>query len=142
MYKIREYDVKDKEQIIELWLDVCVEEFHFQKWKNDMVKLNEDEYEKILVAIFDEKIIGTMAYKKNSNDIAELKRVYIHKDHRGKGIAKKMYMLISEIIKECKYKEILVETWEEFDSGIDFYYRNNFKLKLKDNKRYVFALNI
>ena len=50
--------------------------------------------------------------------------------------------MIIDIIKENKYKRILVETWENFQSGINFYYKNNFELKLKEDERHVFSLNL
>ncbi len=143
MYEIREYNVNDKEQVVKLWLDVCVEEHGYKDWKEGMEELEENEYEKILVAVCDEKIVGTMAYKKVNDEAVELKRVYLYPEHRGKGIAKKLYDSILDIIKtEEKYKEILAETWENFQSGINFYYKNNFELRLQEAERYVFALSI
>ena len=142
MYELREYDVKDKEQVIKLWLDICVTEHGFEEWKEGMGQLDENEYEKILVAVWDGQVVGTMAYKKIDDEEVELKRVYLYPEHRGKGIAKKLYNMIIDIIKENKYKRILVETWENFQSGINFYYKNNFELKLKENERHVFSLNL
>ncbi len=142
MYELREYDIKDREQLIKLWLDVCVEEHGFEEWREGMGMLDESEYEKILVAIANGQVIGSMAYKKIDEEIAELKRVYLYPEHRGKGIAKKLYEAILEIIKGKNYKKILAETNENFVSGIKFYYKNNFKLKSKDNETYVFSLDI
>lgn len=142
MYEIREYNERDKEEIIKLWIDVCVEEHGFEEWAEGMSELNENEYEKILVALFEGKVIGTMAYKKIDNNIAELKRVYIYSHHRGQGIAKKLYNMMLDIIKSKKYKKIIIETWESFKTGINFYYKNNFKLILKENERYVFSLDL
>ncbi len=142
MYEIREYNEKDKEQVIKLWIDVAVHEHGFEEWKESMAFLDEKEFEKILVAVFENEIVGTMAYKKIDNEIAELKRVYLHPHHRGQGIAKKLYSAILDIIKQSSYKQILVETWENFKSGRKFYEKNNFNLKLKENEKYVFILDL
>lgn len=142
MYEIREYNIKDKEQVVKLWLDVCVEEHGCKEWKDGIRELEEEEYEKILVAVYDDQVVGTMAYKRLNNETAELKRVYLYPEHRGKGIARKLYEAILDIIKTKKYNEILAETWENFQSGINFYYKNNFELKLKEAERYVFSLII
>lgn len=142
MYEIREYNIKDKEQVVKLWVDVCVEEHGYKEWQEGIEELEEEEYEKILVAVCDEQLVGTMAYKKIDDETVELKRVYLYPEHRGKGIAKKLYETMLDIIKTKKYNEILVETWENFQSGINFYYKNNFKLKLKEAERYVFSLSI
>ena len=142
MYELREYDIKDREQLIKLWLDVCVEEHGFEEWREGMEMLDESEYEKILVAIANGQVIGSMAYKRIDEEIAELKRVYLYPEHRGKGIAKKLYEKILEIIKGKNYKKILAETNENFVSGMKFYYKNNFELKSKDNETCVFSLDI
>ena len=83
-----------------------------------------------------------MAYKKFDDETAELKRVYLYKEYRGKGIAKQLYDMLLEIIKENNYKKLLVETWENFQSGKNFYVKNGFELILQDNKRYVYTLDI
>lgn len=142
MYEIREYNEKDKEQVIKLWVDVAVNEHNFEEWKEAMAYLNDKEFEKILVAIFEGKVIGTMAYKKIDNEIVELKRVYIYPNHRGQGIAKKLYNAILDIIKENKYKKILVETWEQFESGRKFYEKNNFVLQNIQGKVHNYILDL
>ncbi len=146
MYEIREYKKDDKEQVIKLWVDVAVEEYGYKDWEEEIKILDENEYEKILVALSEGKIIGSMAYKKAEKDIAELKRVYLYKEFRGMGIAKQLYNKVMDIIKQEGYKKIMVETWEKLPSGINFYIKNDFKLITKEDrgedKRYVFMLNI
>lgn len=142
MYEIREYNEKDKDQVIKLWVDVCVEEHGFYEWKKDLLSFHEADYEKILVAVFENKVIGTMAYKKINNEIAELKRVYIYPNYRGQGISKKLYNAILDIIKENKYKKILVETWEQFESGRKFYEKNNFILQNVQGKVHNYILDL
>lgn len=142
MYEIREYEKKDKEELIELWIKVSVEEYGYTEWAEEIKMLGVKEYEKILVAVDNGKIIGSMAYKKTNKEVAELKRVYLYKEYRGKGIAKQLYNRIIEVIKKKKYKKLIVETWENFQSGISFYLKNGFELSYKDNKRYVYTLNI
>ena len=44
------------------------------------------------------------------------------------GIAKDLYNKILETIKSQNYKKLMVETWENFQSGISFYYKNNFEI--------------
>lgn len=31
MYELREYNIKDKEQVIKLWIDICIEEHRVQR---------------------------------------------------------------------------------------------------------------
>ena len=119
-----------------------VGEFGYKEWEDEIRLLGVDEYDKIIVAVCNDKIVGSMAYKKVDENVAELKRIYIYKDFRGIGIAKDLYNKILETIKSQNYKKLMVETWENFQSGISFYYKNNFELVLKDDKRYVFMLDL
>ncbi len=142
MYEIREYEKNDKEELIELWIKVSVEEYGYKEWEEEIRILGVKEYDKILLAIDEGRIIGSMAYKKVDNKVVELKRVYLYKEYRGKGIANQLYNGIMETIKENKYKKVIVETWENFQSGISFYIKKGFKLLTKDGKRYVYILDI
>lgn len=142
MYEIREYNIKDKEQVIKLWLDICIEEHGFKEWKEEIESLDENEYEKILVAVLDNEVVGTIAYKKIGEEIAELKRVYTHQEHRGKGISKRLFNEMLEIVKENKYKKLLVETWEKFISGRKFYEKNNFVLQNIEGEVYNYILEL
>ena len=142
MYEIKDFETEDEEQLIELWIKVSVEEYGYQEWEKEIKFLGVKEYEKILLAVDKGKVIGSMAYKRVNENIAELKRVYLYKEYRGKGIATQLYNRIIELIKEKHYKKLMVETWENFQSGINFYYKNNFQLVIKEGKRYVFMLDI
>lgn len=142
MYELREYNVNDKEQITKLWVDVCVKEHGFEEWAEEIGVLNEEEYEKILVAVYDNKVIGTMAYKKINEEEVELKRVYIYPEHRGNGLAKKLLDTMVVIIKENKYKRIFIETWEDFKSGRRFYEKNNFVIKNIQGQIYNYTLEL
>ncbi len=142
MYKIREYDIKDKEKVIELWLQICIEEHGFNEWEEELKELNDNSYEKIVVVTHENDIVGTIAYKNLNEEMAELKRVYLHKEHRGKGLAKQMLENMIEYIKKNEYRKILVETWEKFESGRRFYEKNDFILENIDGEVYNYALNL
>lgn len=142
MYELREYEIKDKEQLIKLWVDVSVKEHEFIDWEEEMKEIDEKEYEKIIVAVCDGQVIGSMAYKKINDEVAELKRVYIYPEHRGKGLAKKLLDTILEVIKNNKYKKIIVETWESFVSGRRFYEKNNFALQNINGEVYNFVMEL
>ena len=142
MYELREFDIRDKEQIVKLWVDVSVKEHDFKEWEEEISMLNESEYEKILVAECNGEIVGSMAYKKVNDETVELKRVYIYPEHRGNGLATKLLNATLNMIKENKYKKILVETWENFISGRRFYEKNNFVLQNIEGEVYNFILEL
>lgn len=142
MYEIRECEEKDIKQLIELWVKICVEEYGYKKWEREIIQQGIKEYEKVLIATDRGKVIGSMAYKKINDETAELKRIYFYKEYRGKGLAKQLYNIIIEMLKEKNYKKLMVETCENFQRGINFYLKNNFKLVLKNENKQVYMLNI
>lgn len=101
-----------------------------------------EDYDIIIVAIHENKVVGTIAYKHKDEESAELKRVYIQKEHRGKGLAKPMLEEIIKKIKEKDYKKILVETWKSFGSGRRFYEKNNFMLQSIEGEVYNFVMEL
>ena len=87
MYELLEYNKKYEDQLIKLWVDVCVEEFGFEEWRDGMSKVEEELYEKIWIAVIDNKVVGSIAYIDKGDNIAEIKRVYVYAEHRGTGIS-------------------------------------------------------
>ena len=55
-----------------------VGEFGYKEWEDEIRLLGVDEYDKIIVAVCKDKIVGSMAYKKVDENVAELKRIYIY----------------------------------------------------------------
>jgi len=49
MYEIREYEKNDKEELIELWIKVSVEEYGYKEWEEEIRILGVKEYDKILL---------------------------------------------------------------------------------------------
>lgn len=142
MYEVRKYDEKDKEQVVELWKDICIGEHKFTDWEEELQNLILDDYNEIIVAIYDNRVIGTIAYKQKDANTAELKRVYVRKEHREKGIAK---ILLDEVIKRIRengYRKIFIETWEKFISGRRFYEKNNFILQEVEGSVYSYMLEL
>lgn len=131
MYEIIDYDKKYEKQLIKLWVDVCVEEFGFEDWRSGMSIVEEELYERIIIAISNGEVVGSMAYINKGNKVAEIKRVYIYPEFRGCGLAQKFLDLIVEEIDNKNYEKIFIETWSKFSRGINFYTKNNFLLKEK-----------
>lgn len=142
MYEIKEYNKVHEEEVKKLWVDVCVEEYGFEIWRDAMNKVIEDEYEKILIAMHDGKVIGTIAYQHFDDSIAEIKRVYVYKEHRGNLVAKDLLDIMMDVIKEKDYKKVLIETWEQFASAIRFYMKHGFELKEQEDQKYIFLKDI
>ena len=146
MYEVKEYENKYKDGLIKLWMDICVEEHGFEQWREDIERegreFDENRYEKLLLALCEEQVIGCIAYEKVNNEVAELRRVYVYPEHRGKGIANHLYETLLNLIKEKNYKQILVRTMEGFKSGVSFYYKKNFKLEKVEGESQTFLLDL
>ena len=130
------YEKKYEKQLIDLWIDVCVEEFGFEEWREGMGIVEEELYEKMLLAVVDGKVIGSMGYMDIGDNTVEIKRVYTYPEFRGNGISQKMLDLILEDVKNRGFAKVVIETWSKFNRGINFYVKNNFALKEQDGDCY------
>ena len=131
MYKIVDYEKKYEEEIVDLWIEICVNEHGYKSWEKELKETHAEIYEKFLVLTHNEKVIGTMAYRPKSEKekhTAEIKRVYLDKKHRGTGWAQKMFDVLLKDIKKKGYEKVFIGTWNRFYSGIGFYKKNGFEL--------------
>lgn len=127
---IREYEDRDKEAVIKLISEVLFELFNhppvnigdlnnIRKWYFDMNGV-------FYVAEEDNKLVGTAAVFKEKEN-ARLKRMYVLKDYRNKGLGKLLLAKITEFCKSKGYKKIVLSTYPEMKDAIKFYEKNNFK---------------
>lgn len=66
--------------------------------------------------------IGCASFKFYDNKIAEVKRVFVKKEHRGKGISKELMRLLEERAKEQGYTTLLLETGAPLVEAIGLYH--------------------
>lgn len=142
MYELLEYNKKYEDQLIKLWVDVCVEEFGFEEWRDGMSKVEEELYEKIWIAVIDNKVVGSIAYIDKGDNIAEIKRVYVYAEHRGTGISQQFMEMLIEELEEKGYEKVILETWSKFNRGINFYIKNKFQLVEKDGECYKYERDL
>lgn len=136
------YEKKYEKQLIDLWIDVCVEEFGFEEWREGMGVVEEELYDKMLLAVVDGKVIGSMGYMDIGDNTAEIKRVYTYPEFRGNGISQKMLDLILEDAKDRGFAKVVIETWSKFNRGINFYVKNNFSLKEQEGDCYRYERSL
>ena len=124
MYKIVDYNEKYEQEIVDLWIEVCVNEHGYHSWLEELKKTEAQIYDKFLVLIHHDKVVGTMAYRPKSEqekNVAEIKRVYLDKEHRGTGWAQMMFDILLEDIKASGFDKVFIGTWNRFYSGLGFY---------------------
>lgn len=144
MINIRKYEEIDKEKVIKLVHEVLFEIFNAEARNiEDLKKIKEEYFEKggiFYVAEDDGKIIGTIAVKRENN-IARLKRMFVDKKYRKQKIAQK---LLDKTLKFCKskyYKKIILSTYPQMKTAIEFYKKNGFK-EYKRNEQIFFEKNL
>lgn len=141
-WKIIEYTDKYREQVIELWIEVCVQEFGFQEWNEDIKNMDNHEYKNnsgnFWIAVNNkDEVIGTIAVKNQGNNKALLKSLYVKNKYRKKGIAKDLFCKSIEFAKKNCYQKIELETYHSFEQAIRFYLKNGFVIKQHIENQYI-----
>ena len=72
--------------------------------------------------------IGCGAIKKFENNSVEVKRMFVSKDFRGKGIAKKILTELETWAKELNYKSCVLETGKRQVEAVSFYQKCGYKI--------------
>lgn len=130
MYKIENYKENYKTQLIRFITEILVEEYGFEefrgKLKNDEFCDNKHKFN--WIAIDKEKnIIGTITLEEKNDSEAFLRKFYVSKEYRGRGLAKELFDLFLDFAKAKKYKRVILGTYENLNRAIAFYIKNGFK---------------
>lgn len=140
MYLIKEFENRYNEKVNDFIISVFVEEFGFEECRKELEEQNNIEYIEnggnLWIALDeDENIIGTIALVKHNDKEAELKKLYVRKDYRGKGLSKELYSKVMETTKEKEYNRIFLGTYDKLETAINFYIKRGFtKIDELDNK--------
>ena len=75
-----------------------------------------------VVVIYHKDIpIGCGGYKRYSTETAEIKRVFVRKDYRGKGISKVIMSLLENQARNDGYKSLILETGKPLTAAVNLY---------------------
>jgi len=89
-------------------------------------------YIKNVVICYKNKIaVGCGAFKEYEPDVAELKRMFVKPEYRGKGIASKILNELELWAKEENYTTCILETSNKLENAILLY--KNFGFEITDN---------
>ena len=90
---------------------------------------NKTEDIKNVVILYDnQKALGCGAFKKYEENVAEIKRMYVLPDHRGKNIAPKILNELEVWAKELNFKKCILETGIKLQSAIALYIKSGYKI--------------
>jgi putative acetyltransferase len=105
--------------------DLC-----FQKFHEEIADLSLQYSEPtgcIILCYENEKSIGCVALRKFAEGICEMKRLYLRKEARGKGVGRILAEGIVEKAKEFGYKKMQLDTIETMKEAISLYKSMGFK---------------
>jgi GNAT superfamily N-acetyltransferase len=115
----------DFKRLIEL-LDIDIQErdgdehvFYAQFNKTDSIK-------NAVVVYVDEVAAGCGAFKLYQDEVAEIKRMYVDPQMRGKGIASKILIELENWAREEGYTSAILETGHNFPEAVALYQKNEF----------------
>lgn len=142
-YQLQEYSKEYEEELIDLLLDVCVEEYGLGHYKDDLIQhVRNDEAIKRWILLDNGKLIATICYTERSKKIAEIKKVYIKKEYRHLGIGTRMVNMVIDYLKNMKYDAICVGTSDHFENARKFYEKLGFKFKSYEGDGYLLERKI
>jgi ribosomal protein S18 acetylase RimI-like enzyme len=95
-----------------------------------------------LVALQDNKIIGTGAIIPKSNNSAEIVRMSVIANMRRNGIGRMILSKLCEYAKSKGYKRVVLETTENWHEVIEFYKRFGFQITHYLDGDVYFALDL
>ena len=129
---IKEYTKEYREKVIEFLIEIAIEEFGFEEWREYFNKakfLNMDKTKEnfwIAVDSFN-NVIGTIGIENDTiSNTAKLHSLYIKKEYRKKGIATVLYNYSLEFAKKSNYESIILHTYRVFSEAIKFYKKKRF----------------
>jgi len=130
--QIISYTDQYKESVIGLITDILEEELkrHSKSGRPDLYKISE-VYQKgrgnFWLAVDNNKVVGTIALSDHGGGRGCLRRFYVAKEFRRRGLGGKLLSALLEFARDNKYKEILLSTQETWVAANNFYNKNGFK---------------
>lgn len=75
----------------------------------------------VWIAYEDNAPVGCAAFKQYEDKVAEVKRVFVKPEYRGKGISKELMKAVEGKALEKEYKSLILETGKNFKAAIGLY---------------------
>ena len=86
-----------------------------------------DKIREVIVAYENETAVGCGAFKEYEPDIAEIKRMYVREENRGRSIAGKVLTELEIWAKESNFTECILETGLKQPEAIRLYQKNGYE---------------
>ncbi len=137
--KIEKYKAKDQPQIASLIEEIFNElDFPFDKDTTHKDLFNIKSYfDKFFVIRVNNEVVGTIGVKMEEDKIAGIKRLYLKKEHRGKGWGRALLEEALLFSKEAGAEKAQLRTTERNIQALKIYNKNGFK-ELKREGIYIY----
>lgn len=124
-------------------IDVCIEEFGFETWREELENIDREEYKKNggnfwIVLDKNKDIIGTIGLENMNNGVGLLKTMYVHKDYRGCKISQNLIHKLINFALENNYRKLQLGTYKKLERAVNFYKKNDFYLVKEDDDILIF----
>lgn len=134
-YTISVYKNEHKQPVIDLILSIQTEEFGVAITAADQPDLQDipGYYQQgagnFWVAVMDNKVIGTISLADIGNKQGALRKMFVHKDFRGRqyGVAQALLNTLLNQAREKRLQEIFLGTTSKFHAAHRFYEKNHFQ---------------
>jgi putative acetyltransferase len=107
-------------------------DLHFQNFNKELEEID-IQYNKpfggliLILDVQSGKEVGCAGIRKSEEKIAELKRMFIKKEHRNKGLGKELLRRAIKLSKELGYEKIRLDTLDTMKPAIALYEKFGFK---------------
>ena len=87
-----------------------------------------DDIHDVIVAYDDDIPVGSASFKKYDDECAEVKRVFIKQEYRGRGISNKLMELLENVAKGQGYHYLILESGEPLVAAMALYRKIGYKV--------------
>jgi len=134
MFKVLEAESKEQMKIARMifeeysnYVNIDLEFQNFKKEINTLHEIYNHPYDCILIAYFNENLVGCGALRKFDEEICEMKRLYVKPEFRGRGFGKSLAKTIIDKAIKIGYKSMRLDTLPFMKEAISLYKSLGFK---------------
>jgi len=119
-------DIDFKNLVVLLDQDLKIRDGEDHAFYNQFNKT--DAIKHVIVFYENDIAVGCGAFRKKKEDTVEIKRMYVHPDHRKKGIASAVLAALEIWAKEVGYVYTILETGKNQPEAINLYQKLNYTI--------------
>ncbi|MBI4035831.1 GNAT family N-acetyltransferase [Candidatus Daviesbacteria bacterium] len=131
--KVRRYKKEDNPMVWQLHrlglAEIGIKPTKNSPWEKDLYDI-ENVYLKdgdFLVGEYEGKVVAMGAFKKNSDEISETKRMRVHPDYQRHGFGTAIIQELEKRAKKLGFKKMILNTSEKWIKAQSFYTKNGYQ---------------